>query len=144
MKVKLHVVLAFIIIASACSSLKPAPHSTVDARINNIVWGVVTFKGHVLNQAAFPNGLPYISFNMQESKISGSDGCDNFMGVATYKGNTITPGPIASTKMACQGTDIQSDFYDALASTHLAWRLDGETLRLLVNDAEVMTLKERE
>jgi len=145
MKVKLPLVIALMIFTSACSTIKKTEHGNVDARINNIVWGVISFKGRTLNENDFANGLPRISFNMQDNKISGSDGCNSFMGLATYKGNSIKAGAIASTKMACPGNNIQADFYDILASDHLIWRLDNDNvLRLLVNDAEVMALKERQ
>jgi heat shock protein HslJ len=145
MKVKLLVFIALMILTQACSTIKKTAHNAVDVRINNIAWGVVSFKGKTLNSADFPNGLPAIIFNMQDDKINGSDGCNNFMGVATYKRNAIKIGPIASTKMACQGTDIQTDFYTILASDNLTWRFDNDGyLRLLVNDAEVMALREKQ
>lgn len=134
-----------LVVLSACSTIKKDEHSAVDARINNIVWTVVSFKGKVLNERDYGNGLPSITFEMQDNKINGSDGCNTFMGVAAYKGNDITAGPIATTQMACPGNTISADFYEALASKHLTWALTGDgTLRLLVNDAEVMALKERQ
>ncbi len=134
-----------LVVLSACSTIKKDEHSAVDARINNIVWTVISFKGKVLNERDYGNGLPSITFEMQDNKINGSDGCNTFMGVAAYKGNDITAGPIATTQMACPGNTISADFYEALASKHLTWALTGDgTLRLLVNDAEVMALKERQ
>nr|WP_183575137.1 META domain-containing protein [Mucilaginibacter sp. X5P1] len=145
MKLKLSLMACLLVVLSACSTIKKDEHSAVDARINNIVWTVVSFKGKVLNERDYGNGLPSITFEMQDNKINGSDGCNTFMGVAAYKGNDITAGPIATTQMACPGNTISADFYEALASKHLTWALTGDgTLRLLVNDAEVMALKERQ
>ncbi len=146
MKLKLPLIACLLIVLSACSTIKKDEHSSVvDARINNIVWDVVSFNGKTLNVRNYGNGLPSITFEMQDNKINGSDGCNTFMGVASYKGNNITAGPIATTQMACPGNTISADFYEALASKHLSWALTGDgTLRLLVNDAEVMALKERQ
>lgn len=137
--------MAALFMLAACSPIKKAQRSTVDARINNIVWAVVSYKGHPLNEKDFANGLPRISFNMQDGKISGTDGCNSFMGLATYKGNTIKTGPIANTKMNCGNTNIPADFYSILASDNLTWNLDyTNTLRLMVGGLEMMALKERE
>jgi hypothetical protein len=65
------------------------------------------------------------------------------MGIATYRGHTIKTGAIASTKMACPG-GIQDDFYTTIGSDALTYHLDNGVLRLFVNDAEVMALRERE
>jgi len=145
MKIKLPLIACLLIILSACSITKKTPHSAVDVRLNNIVWAVTSFRGKAINSSDFPNGVPTIVFNMQDSKLNGNDGCNSFMGLATYKGSTITVGALASTKMACPDNNIASSFYDILASKNLTWRLDGnEILRLFVNDAEVMALKEKQ
>lgn len=145
MKIKLPLIACLLIILSACSTVKKTSHNAVDVRVNNIVWAVTSFRGRAINESDFPNGSPSITFNMQDNKINGNDGCNSFMGLATYKGSTITVGALASTKMACPDNNIASGFYDILASKSLTWRLDNnETLRLFVNDAEVMALKEKQ
>jgi heat shock protein HslJ len=99
----------------------------------------------MLDAKSFSSGLPILILSMQDGKISGNDGCNNFIGVAAYRNNTIITGAIATTKMACAGNTLQNDFYDFLASKNLSWRLNNDAiLRLYVNDAEVMALKERE
>src|ERR1700749_1467389 len=106
MKFRSILLVAALFALSACSTVKKTVNNTVDNRINNIVWGVISYKGAVLDEKKFPNGLPRISFNMQDGKISGTDGCNSFMGLATYKGDVIRTGPIASTKMACANTSV--------------------------------------
>lgn len=139
------VLLVVLLLVSACSSIKKAQHNTVDNRINNIVWSVISYKGHTLNEKDFANGLPRISFNMTDGRISGTDGCNSFMGVATYKGNNIKTGAIASTKMACTNANVPADFYSILSSGNLTWNLDyTNTLRLMVDGLEMMALKERQ
>lgn len=136
---------AALLVLSACSTMKKTQQNTVDNRLNNIVWSVVSYKGHALDEKDFANGLPRISFNMADSKISGTDGCNSFMGVATYKSNTIKTGAIANTKMACANIPVPGDFYAILAADDLTWKLDNSnTLRLMVGGLEMMALKERE
>jgi heat shock protein HslJ len=130
---------------SACSAMKTTAKSDVDPKVNGIVWMVTSFKGQKLDEKNFSNGLPSLIFDMTDSRINGSDGCNTFMGLATYKADKIKTGPMATTKMACPGNTIQNDFYDALASPHLTYAVDyNGILRLYANDAELMAMKEKE
>jgi len=144
MKINIAIIFCLIIVTSACSTIKKTEKEFVDTRINNIAWAVISFKGHGLHTDDFPNGVPTIIFNMQDGKINGSDGCNSFMGLANYTKDYIKPGPIASTKMACPNATIQNDFYEVLASDKITYHLVEGTLRLYVNDAEVMALKEKQ
>ena len=105
---------------------------------------MISFKGKGLHTDDFPNGDPTVIFDMQDGKINGNDGCNSFMGLAKYTKDYIKPGPIASTKMACPNVTIQSDFYEVLASDKITYHLVNGVLRLYVNDAEVMVLKEKQ
>jgi heat shock protein HslJ len=130
---------------SACSAMKTTAKSDVDPKVNGIVWMVTSFKGQKLDEKNFSNGLPSLIFDMTDSRINGSDGCNTFMGLAIYKADKIKTGPMATTKMACPGNTIQNDFYDALASPHLTYAVDyNGILRLYANDAELMAMKEKE
>jgi heat shock protein HslJ len=145
MKIKLSLIACLMITATACSSLKKT--NTVnfaDSRINNIAWAITSFRGKALNEQNFPNGMPTIIFNMQSGRISGYDGCNSFMGLATYTATTIKPGPTASTKIACTNSTFPADLYDVLSATKITYHLTDDILRLYVNDAEVMALKEKQ
>jgi len=142
MKIKLSLI-ACLVIMAACSTVKKTTVQTVDSKINNVAWAIVSFRGKPLRNQNFPNGTPTIIFNMQDGKISGYDGCNSFMGLATYTESAIKPGPVASTKMACENT-FPADLYEVLSSAKIAYHLSDEILRLYVNDAEVMALKEKQ
>jgi len=144
MKLKLSLIACLVIITSACSTIKKTSSSYVDGQINNIAWAVTSFKGKILAASDFPNGMPTVIFNMQDSKISGNDGCNSFMGLATYTSTLIKPGAIASTKMACSNAAFANDFYEVLGSDKITYHLTNDILRLYVNDAEIMALKEKQ
>jgi heat shock protein HslJ len=135
-----------LLMIAGCATVKQKiqAHNDVDPEVNNIVWEISYFKGLALNARNFGNGLPFISFDMEDGKISGNDGCNNFIGVAAYHNHTIKTGAIASTKMACPNNSIQDDLYTIMSSPGLTYHLDKGVLRLFVNDAEVMALRERE
>jgi heat shock protein HslJ len=144
MKLNIIIATCLVIITSACSTIKKTNKQYVDNNINNIAWAVISFKGKGLHTDDFPNGAPTIVFDMQDGKINGNDGCNSFRGLANYRKDYIKPGPIASTKMACPNTTILSDFYEVLGSEKITYRLINDVLRLYVNDAEVMVLKEKQ
>jgi heat shock protein HslJ len=144
MKIKFVLIACLAITLSACSTVKKTSKQFVDSRINNINWALISFKGKGLHPDDFPNGMPTFIFNMQDGKISGNDGCNNFMGIATYTSNYIKPGAIASTKMACPNATIQNDIYEVFTSENISYRLADDVLRLYVNDAEVMAFREKQ
>lgn len=47
---------------------------------------------------------PSLEFNA-DGTVSGSDGCNRLSGSWTENGGVISFGPLASTKMACEGSD---------------------------------------
>lgn len=144
MRLKLSLITCLAILTSACTAIKKPASSYTDTQVNNIAWAVISFKGKKLNTGDFPNGMPTLIFNMQDSKINGNDGCNSFMGLATYTSTTIKPGPIASTKTACANVAFTNDFYEVLSSDKITYSLNNDILRLYVNDAEVMALKEKQ
>jgi heat shock protein HslJ/uncharacterized lipoprotein YbaY len=90
--------------------------------------------------AAAPDGSPTgITFDFGARRISGSTGCNRFMG--TYEpgeGRVVKLDPAGTTRMACPGPAMQQEtaFLDALRST-TAYRIVGATLELLAGDRVV-------
>jgi heat shock protein HslJ len=66
-----------------------------------------------------------------DGAVGGSGGCNRLMGRADISGQTITFGPVATTRMACAGTamDQQRRLLDALTSTR-SCRIAGTILTL--------------
>ena len=71
---------------------------------------------------------PSIQF-MDESKVSGSGGCNNFTGGYSISGRTITFGALAATKMLCQDSqELESAFFGFLGTEVRALFSDGKLL----------------
>ena len=72
-----------------------------------------------------------------DGRISGSGGCNRMSGTATIAGDTITFGPIASTKMACSRTAMNQEnrFFAALNDVR-AWRFDPARHKLTLLGAD--------
>lgn len=59
-----------------------------------------------------------------DGKVSGTGGCNRYMGTATVKGDAITFGPMAGTRMACTPAvmDQENKFHAALETVR-SWRV---------------------
>ena len=82
---------------------------------------------------------PWIRFNTDSNRVSGSGGCNRMSGPFTLNADAMQFGALASTKMACADQALNQqevDFFGALQSTdHYAIR--GDTL-VLLRGADVM------
>lgn len=80
----------------------------------------------------------FIAFK-SEGEVSGNGGCNNFFGSYTQTGNSITFGPLASTKKACQGKmEAEAQFLNSIQNarafdaTHLEMTLLDENDRIIL------------
>jgi len=95
-------------------------------------WRLVELNG----RAAIPAELtrrPWIRFNTDSSRVSGSAGCNRMSGPFTLRGDTMQFGSLISTRMACGDQALnqqESDFFGALQSTD-RYALSGDTLKLI-------------
>ena len=70
----------------------------------------------------------------QEGRLSGSDGCNRVTGTYQLKGDAVTFGPLAGTRMACinEAAEVERAFHEAMKS---ATRLTVASDRLELFDA---------
>lgn len=69
-----------------------------------------------------------------DGTLGGSDGCNRYMSGFTLEGERLTIGPIATTRMACQGPESvreQAAAYVAALGTVAAFRIAGDELTLV-------------
>lgn len=69
-----------------------------------------------------------------DGKISGSAGCNRYQGSYQVAGNSLTIGPVVSTKMACTdpaGVNEQEVAYLVILENTAAYQIKGDTLILL-------------
>lgn len=66
-----------------------------------------------------------------DGRAHGTTGCNRFNGGFTVDGASLTFGPVAGTRMACEprAMDQERRFHEALAATR-GWRMDGQALLL--------------
>ena len=59
-----------------------------DKRLNG-TWELSKFNHRIVETKNFPHGLPFILLNIDELKISGNSGCNNFSGTFSFVGMDI-------------------------------------------------------
>jgi len=76
-------------------------------------WALSSLMGKGLDMNQFEGGLPLLHF-LDDGKLSGFSGCNDFSGNFSLEGTGISLDPGAMTKKMCLGTGEQ-DFITALA-----------------------------
>lgn len=70
----------------------------------------------------------FITFNLDENRMNGNDGCNTFFGRIDFNNSKIQTGQIASTRMACINDKVWNYFAPALNSAD-RYTLKGNTLK---------------
>lgn len=131
---------SLLILAAACSP-KPAadvpadppptpPAATPAATdIAAHTWTLVQL-GDRPNPVGAGDKAPDLSFASAESRASGFAGCNRFSGSYTITGDSLTFGPLMSTKMACPGRDQVEVGYLAALGAVVTYTIADSTLIL--------------
>jgi putative lipoprotein len=111
----------------------PAPEMPTlppDRALENTYWKLVALRG---TPATVANGQrePHLILQPQNSRVTGSGGCNSFTGPYALKGGTLRFGRAAATMMACADGMAQEQAYFAALDQVRRWRVRGDTLELL-------------
>lgn len=76
-------------------------------------WNIVEMNGEDLS---FGEVLPYVSFNVAESRFSGNAGCNMLNGQfdLNTKDGKISFGPVAATRMYCPDMELETSLINAI------------------------------
>jgi heat shock protein HslJ len=114
------------------SSCPPATSATSlrAATLDDTYWKLVQ-----LGDTPVRDGLmlrePHLRLDANRQQFSGSGGCNAVTGRYANSGiDEIRFSEVASTKMACQGMQIEQRFLTSLEQV-VHWRIDGERLQLM-------------
>jgi heat shock protein HslJ/uncharacterized membrane protein len=94
-----------------------------DYRLNDI-WVMEELTDVVLKKENLMKGLPMFEFNLREMRVSGHAGCNQFFGKIILKGNSISFGTLASTKMACPDMTVEQKVFQALNQNIFTYKID--------------------
>lgn len=98
-------------------------------RLNDI-WALTEMDGEAVSARDFPNGVPTLDLQLKAGKVFGHAGCNRMNGKFTMGNQSLSFGPLASTKMACPAMQFENKFMAALSGNTLDYELDGLKLHL--------------
>jgi len=131
------------VLISSCSCKK---NSSDKASVGSIEgnWELNYISGpKIAFEGLYPNSKPTINFNINETKVTGKNSCNNYGGNFSLDGVTldIDEKTMFSTKMFCEGAGEQT-FMDALGKIN-AYSVseDGSTLTLSTGKNAVMRFR---
>ncbi len=82
-----------------------------------------------LNGQEITTQNPTITFDLNENRVYGYSGCNNFNGSFTVENNNITFGPIAATKKMCMDNSSEDELFKILQGTK-TFSVENNTLTL--------------
>ena len=99
-------------------------------------WTIVEAMGQAVT--GNEGNVPSINFNIAEKSVSGTTGCNSFMGGFTLgEKNAVSFSPLAATKMMCRDMKAEMLIFQAAEAARTA-RKDNEDLVFCSEDGNVV------
>ena len=133
------VILTVFSAVSGCMSASKDAKPNAQTLLNGTSWQL----GKIGDQPVEEDTQPTLQFT-QAGQVSGSGSCNRFSGTVTLSGESITFGPLASTKMACSDSiNSQETQYFYALSTAQRFVLQGNSLQIFTSamDRPLLFLK---
>ena len=136
-------ILLLAVVISSCSCKKDASNKATVGSIEGN-WELTSIPATKTSfESLYANAKPTISFNINETKVTGKNSCNSYGGNFSLDGMTldIDEKTLFSTKMFCEGAG-EKTFMDALGKVN-AYKVseDGNTLTLSTGKNAVMTFR---
>ncbi len=110
----------------------------MDYKLHNL-WRVKEIRGQTVAASDFPSGsLPVIELNSNQSRILGSDGCNNLEGPIRARAGKIYLGNLASTRKACPESGLSNTLRRALGNAQYDYSFEGRDLVFSLRGEEVL------
>lgn len=130
-------ILTIFIMMSGCHSTKPATGVPGDSdMLYRYQWNLEELNGQSVNK---PTKAHLLFSPGTVNSISGNTGCNNLRGTFELTGvNFIKLSPLATTKMACPGDNIEARFVEALGQVN-NWSIAND--QLLLSNGRILVAK---
>ncbi|WP_437922315.1 META domain-containing protein [Sphingobacterium sp. LRF_L2] len=89
----------------------------------------------------FPGKKPTINFDLDEGRVNGNGGCNNYNGSVEINETKIKFGPLMSTKMACEGNG-EAVFFSTMQKVN-TFSVDEKTLQFIMGDIVIMRFQRK-
>jgi heat shock protein HslJ/uncharacterized membrane protein len=108
----------------------------VDDRLNDI-WVLTRLGNRTLTVEDFAKGLPIIEFHLADNRVAGNSGCNRLSGSFQAKGDKITIGQLATTRMACSNMAFEHKFLSMITNRTLRYTINDDHL-VLTDDEDII------
>jgi len=102
--------------------------------ITDMTWQVIAVAGITVPFDTTRPRQPQFRFQSDSNRVMGFGGCNMFSGSYAQKGDSVTFGPLVTTKMACPGMELENQIYAAFAATRSVKR-SKERLLFIAGDS---------
>lgn len=129
--------------ANATPGAQPVA-ATPDQPLEGVAWRLTQLDGQPVTVSGQDQRAPFLQFDAQNRRVSGSGGCNRLTGAYLSGPGTLRVGPVASTRMACldQGTgERENRFFTVLEATR-GYRIAGRTLTLTGEGGQILAVLE--
>lgn len=109
-------------------------------RLNDI-WALQRIGSNTIEAKDYPKGLPTLELQLAEGRAFGYGGCNRFSGSFTMEQGKIAFSAMASTKMACFGTNVEDRYLNLLSGKKLSYQVHDEVLYLGEGDTMMVFKK---
>ena len=102
-----------------------------------------TWRLTKMGERSFGTGEPYLEFDREQGRFSGSSGCNRIFGSFRVDGADLKFTPVASTRRAClspEAQQVEASFLKALETT-TRFGIQGDVLRLYANDSPILVFR---
>jgi copper homeostasis protein (lipoprotein) len=109
----------------------------IPSGLASAAWTLTELGGKPFHAASGQQAVT-MSFDADESQVSGSGGCNRYSGKYDTSGATLHLGPIASTRMMCSiGSDTEQAFFQMLDKV-ASYTIDAGVLSLRAADGTLL------
>ncbi|MBN2113629.1 MAG: META domain-containing protein [Acidimicrobiia bacterium] len=110
-----------------------------DRPLAGTVWHLTTLVDGEVASSIIAGTTPTLLVDDTAARISGSTGCNNYFGPASFAEEQVTVGALASTKMACAPEVMQQEaFVLAVLGGAATWEIEGSALRITAADGRAL------
>jgi len=117
---------------SGCGGAPQGPATLAGTR-----WAIIEIDGRAVDGEAY-------WLEIGEDRISGQAGCNRFSGPYSLGGDTLSPGPLAATRMACPGERMENEGQAlAILGGPVAVEIGEGGIMTLTGDSRTLRLRPR-
>jgi len=108
--------------------------------LENTLWVLVSFAEHDDLRHVLEGSQINVAFDAAQGKVSGSAGCNRYFAGFEVKGNALTIGMPATTRMMCRPAIMeQEQMYLAALESARTYEVTGGRLRVYCSGGIVLT-----